>query len=327
MNDDQLITLLRDTPLPADAPDRYDAVIARRTRGDKRRTTVAAASLAVVALAGTVTAATWQGSPKAGPQSFLTSTTDAGTAKITFHVKDTTEFDGATGSIDFRHNALELTFRQGGKTAVMRTIGGDSWVSGPLAAQAKAPGKHWVHLPRNAAGAPDGFSQFNPSTAFARLEKQHATFTPLGTTTIDGVAVKHYRVTVPPDSNKHDVNAVEIGSSDDTGEVFVDDDGLVRRLAAADGSFVVDFTDFGAPVDIRPPAKSDTSELDTGVFTGSGSGSSTGLTQTFTTGTGSGSLSPAQKRAACAQLRPGVEADTHLTSAQKARLLEAVCGK
>ena len=45
--------------------------------------------------------------------------------------------------------------------------------------------------------------------------------------------------------------------------VFVDDDGLVRRLTLrdADGSVSVDFWDFGADVDVQAPPARDVSEL------------------------------------------------------------------
>ena len=312
MNDDQIVTLLRDTPLPADPPDRYTAVTSRGRRADKRRTTVLAAVVTVVAVTGTASALTWRGRAKAGPESFLTTTTEARTARITMDMPGA-EHGSARGVIDFRSNAFELEFAQGSQRATMRGIGKDVWVAGPLATGAT----HWVHFPSSNAMRP-GIAIFNPGDALEELRKEHAQVAKVGSARVNGVDVTDYRVIVPADHKGTDVNAVAV--SNDQGHLFVDRDGLVRRISSDDGTFRIDFTDFGIPVDIRPPAKNDVTEFDSTAFS---AGSSTGDSGTLT---GPSGMTPEQKRQACAVVRSSASTDTQLTEAQKEQILKVVCG-
>ena len=338
MNDDQMITLLREAPIPADDPARYEAVVARGRKQDRRRTTIAAASLAVVALAGTVTAVTWHGTAKAGPQSFLVSTTNAGTARMTMHLTAGEFTQVVTGVVDFRHHAYDLRYVGGSPTSgrpseasasgEMRAIGKDVWVAQP-GTPGLEPGKHWVHLTADAS-KDSGFASLDPTRALDQLRADHARITKVGDASIDGRHVTEYRVVGTAHHGK-DVHAVDLASS--SGHVYVDDDGLLRRVTTDSGVLEIDFTDFGIAVKITPPAKDDTSEFDAGAFSGSGSssgsggGSTTGFSQTLTTGSGSASLTPAQKIAACARFRPLIEKSTQLTAAQKRQFLEPLCGR
>ena len=319
MTDDQLITLLRETPLPADPPDRYAAVAAQARTADRRRTTMLAAALAVVAVTAAATALTWTTTPTASPESFLTSTTEAGTARITLHTGTAADsgFDGATGLVDFRHSAMELQLGTGTNRTTMRSIGNDVWINGSMAMLAGSPGKRWVHLPR-AGTVGRSFGLLDPSKALSELEKQHATFTRIGTATVNGVQVTDYEVVVPPDSTTVDVNAVDMT---DSGHVFVDDGGLVRRFATDDGGLAMDFTDFGVAVDIQPPATAEVIEM---------SALSGGVASILTPPSGtasSPSLSAEQKARLCTVMTQQLERDNRLTDEQENQLLSTVCPK
>lgn len=316
MNDDTVIDLLRTTPLPDDPADRYAAVASRRRRSDHRRTTVLAAALAVVTVAATTSALTWRGSATPSADTFLSATTGARTARVTMTVHLGGQSGRTTGVVDFARHRLRLDSTENGQTSTMLVIGQDTYVSGAVVTFFGAPpGKPWLHLTSGSSVA--STSLFDPTEILTALRKQHASVERAGTAVVDGVRTTDYRVTGDVTRGK-DTNAVQVGG-DGTAHVFVDADGLVRRLALGPDALTLDFTDFGLPVSLEAPPPSQVFEPRPGQSGGITSGVTSGVT-------GGGGLSTTQRQAVCDAATKALRADTRVPQAQKERLLKTVCG-
>ena len=101
------------------------------------------------------------------------------------------------------------------------------------------------------------FDFTDPSQVLARLRRASAV-TEVGEETIFGVATKGYRATVEP-RDKGDQHIVATA--------WIDGSGLIRRLelvskkGATPFTMTMELTEFGKPVDARPPAPEDVHEL------------------------------------------------------------------
>lgn len=321
-HDDQLLTLLKDLPLPSDPADRYTSVVARRRRSDRTRTVVVAAALSVVTVTGAVAALTRDTSTTSLPGDVLSST-EVRTAHVRFTNTAGSDHElagTASGVVDFQHDAFEITMDQLGQRIVLRKIGKDLWVSGTAVTLGGADlrGKHWLHLTEAAFGGGSSLSAFDPTTLLAGLRAGGVRLDKRGTATVGGVQTTVYDVTGVDDSK-------EGPFADGDGQVYVDGDGLVRRTVSTgsnDATTTSDFSDFGAPVRIVPPDPADVAEQDdvssSLSSTFGGSGSSDG-----TTSFGQ-KLTPEQQARLCDQTR-AMLAKEHVPADRQAELLKVVC--
>jgi hypothetical protein len=98
----------------------------------------------------------------------------------------------------------------------------------------------------------------DPSQVLAQLRRASAV-EELGEETIFGVATTRYRATIEP--REQDEQRLTVTA-------WIDGSSLIRRLelAAGDGpapfTMTMEFTEFGKPVDVRPPAPENVRELD-----------------------------------------------------------------
>ena len=247
------VELLREVPLPEDPFDRYSGVVARRRKGDRRRYTVLSASLATVLVAAGISALALR-SPETKDLSSVLSSTPS-----TAHVVGTGKFDaGETGSkngefqisgdIDFARHATDFTIslKVGGSptSAGQRIvqIGRDRWTFEPGVLGQPA---QWLH---DASGSSGDFEQLDPETLFRTLQEDRASVRELGTEDIDGVRTTHYEVA-------QQKGVAGSPFAEGAGQVFVDEQGRVRRLSLiqSDGTFTFTFSRFGEALDIAPP--------------------------------------------------------------------------
>lgn len=260
MNDDQMVQLLRDVPLPAEPMDRYADVAGRRRRADGRRLTVVGASLAVVALVATVSVVTLRDPSTQQDIATVLSAAQTGTAHVEGSVTTT---DGKTvqtyvGDIDFARDRFSIRPTGPGQDVEFRKIDDDVWVKGDAFSNGLLPkGKVWLH----SEGATDGeeVSGMDPSRLLASLRASRATVTAHDEVVIDGVTTTRYDVALPTGSD-------QLVFPDGSGEVFVDGSGLVRRLRYTDTDSdpatinELTFSDFGKQLDIQPPPASEVAE-------------------------------------------------------------------
>ncbi len=261
MNDDQMVQLLRDVPLPAEPMDRYAAVAGRRRRADGRRLTVVGASLAVVALVASVFVLTVDNQP---PRRDIASVLSASGGVNTAHVEGTVRSDDGTvaiyytGDIDFSRDRFSITSRDSrGQTTEFRRIGDDIWLTD--SANSPQAGRRWLHSPSDSAG--QEVDALNPEKLLASLQTSKASVVATGTEQIGGQTTTRYDVTLP----RGERTVPESVFPEGTGQVYVDDDGRVRRLRYSEGddprtTNEVTFSDFGLPVSIEAPPASEVTE-------------------------------------------------------------------
>ena len=219
-----------------------------------------------------------------------TKTTAARTARIHATVTisagpDRASFEG-DGVVDLRHNASDLVFEVDGRRVTERRIGtvmyvkppkanrarflhGKSWRRIDLAAVAEsATGMSMSELGGSEAIGADGRDVLASMEASGHVEK-------VGTESIDGATVTHYRASLDP--SKRDISPqaraalekvlTKLGTRTLPVNVWLDDSGLIRRLrtrelidlpasAPADrvmATMTIDYRDYGTKVDIKPP--------------------------------------------------------------------------
>jgi len=247
-----------------------------------------------------------------------------------------------TGLFDFARSRGTITM-QGPVSMTELFVPPTTYMKIPAAAGSAAPkGKTWVALPTAASGsAPTAASALfgssfgadpaDPADLLASLTAASSSVTKLGASTIRGVPVTGFALTINPAKATAKVSAADkagimaflksLGSAAIPVDVWVDSRNLVRRerlsLTPAGGSgapagtsvvLTTDFYDFGVPVHVSaPPAAevADLSQLTKGVAVGSGgiySGSASGSNSSASVSVGpppaSGTLSAAQATAA-----------------------------
>jgi hypothetical protein len=189
-----------------------------------------------------------------------------------------------TGTIDFNQNALDL--QASGNVAGQQLnlelmyVGGTMYLQIPGISQVE-PGRSWVSLDLSSIANQSGGggagalgSGGNPTATLQLLAQQGNTVTPIGSSTVDGVDVQGYQVTLSraaieaelakanlPSWMRQAASNVNIG--DTSYKVYVDGHGLLRREAIsmqigvssqqAAVSVQMDFTDYGAPVNVQAP--------------------------------------------------------------------------
>ena len=210
------------------------------------------------------------------------------TAQATF--TGTVESDGqtvtvnGTGDFDFTRSAVGLDVSANAEGQQVKTeelfIGGTLYVQTPGLAQAE-PGKTWISVDLSAltnstaAGSTGAIgSGGNPAANLQLLSQEGNTVTPLGSSTVDGVTVQGYAVTVNPavinsqlaQDNlpswmRQTLSNVNFGTT--SFKVFIDSHGLLRRESitmqessnaqSVSVGETIDLSDYGAPVNIQAP--------------------------------------------------------------------------
>jgi hypothetical protein len=192
-----------------------------------------------------------------------------------------------TGQIDFITNDMALDMSIASSTVTLTEkavlVNGNQYValgmSGPLSQLFN--GNEWFQMPASQSGSAN-LAGSDPRSSLAALEQSGNSVRTLGTETIDGVSCNGYLVTV---NKQAEVDAIRAQSakmdyspamtqqeltlaqdmSPPTITVWLDGQGLVRQMSVnlgvqAGGSsssvaanLVMDYTNFGTPVDITAP--------------------------------------------------------------------------
>jgi hypothetical protein len=265
-DDDRVVTLLREVDLPLSPPDRLGQVT-RRARGlESRRATALAGVMAVVLVAGVVSAINLG---HRGSTEVLTvaDAADATTAARTARVTMVISLSGAaaaavpggnytlSGPVDFAHQRYSLKGRLAGTDFELRAIGKDRWTT-----QLGIPGKKWLHMTdeTQAAGSLD---QLDPSQLLHVLKRRGRE---LSRKVVDGRTV--FVLKVPAEVLNPTANP---GTPDDVLTVAVDSEDRVRTLTTARDasggdssvSVKISYDDFGIDADVRPPPRVQVAEL------------------------------------------------------------------
>jgi hypothetical protein len=209
-------------------------------------------------------------------------TTEAATAAINIRYATTPEsgppvrFDAA-GAFDYRAGRGELRYdfsdtaggdalrdvevRFAGRQVYLKLTEGGDWIHADLDTAREEVAEYAQVAGRDAA--PPGLASIqeleinDPSQVLAELRSASAV-EELGEETIFGVHTTHYRATIEPR---------EEGDQRLVANAFIDGSGLIRRLdlEGRDGPapfrMTMEFTEFGKPVDVRPPAAENVREL------------------------------------------------------------------
>jgi hypothetical protein len=189
-----------------------------------------------------------------------------------------------SGAVNFSQNALELhmTVSAAGHEVPMDAsyLGGVAYLNIPGLDQL-VPGKSWISIDfsalQQASSQNPGTmgATNNPSAMLRVLAQQGNTVVPLGSSTVDGVAVQGYSVTFNAASIRSHLNQGHLPSwmqqalsnvnfEGMGAKVFVDDPGLLRRMtvhmtmtAGSSGPVTMDesldFSDYGTPVSVSAP--------------------------------------------------------------------------
>jgi hypothetical protein len=175
---------------------------------------------------------------------------------------------GMPSSVELRLLYPAMYARLEGFPAGRQLPNGKSWVKVDLERALKKLGMDFANL---------GIGQ-SPTGALAQL-RGSANTQKVGTETIDGVRTTHYRGTVDVQEALGQATAKErralqrlldeaeahgVDATSRTFDVWVGDDGLVRRLTEQVGSLghvTMTFSDYGEPVHIEAPAAASTVDL------------------------------------------------------------------
>ena len=194
-------------------------------------------------------------------------------------------FDGArqAAQITLDLSSLPLPGVVPDKTATIVYADRAMYMKFPFATGKLPGGKQWVKVDLGKAAAAAGvdlgsFDNFDPKQGLQQLLASGKT-TKVGTETIDGVETTQYHATIDL------ANAAKLSGADRKKlqkllkgmngqlpvDVWIDNDGRVRResmtfdfgggLLNAHASMVMNFTDFGAPVEVTVPPAGQVSDL------------------------------------------------------------------
>jgi hypothetical protein len=213
------------------------------------------------------------------------------TAHVTLNVSGATSGTGVTGTgsgaIDFANDdmTLQMTVAADGQQLPISAVyrGGVIYETVP-GLTTIVPGRTWLSIDLSALqkaqqnGAGDGTIGNNPSVMLQMLAQQGNTVVALGPSTIDGVAVNGYSVTVNPAAAAEQLKKTALPAwmqqavaglsvHDITLKVYIDNAGLLRSFqealtesTTASGPVTVDetltFSDYGTPVVVSAPPAS-----------------------------------------------------------------------
>ena len=264
---------------PTDAP----------RRRPRRRVFTVVALLVLAAAGGALVPEVGGGrSAEAAVIDSVDTTMAAQTAHVTMNLAvnapSVTVTGSGTGGIDFGQNAMQLQMTVGvsGQEVQMQAV----YLAGSIYEQIPGigqliPGKSWISLDLSSLGASSGQSSSalgsgdNPTAMLRLLTQQGNTVVPLGPSTIGGTSVQGYSVTLDAAAIKAQLAHANLPSwmatalsqlnvQNTTLMAYIDSSGLLRRFSldltetvATSGKVTVDesldFTDYGAPVNITAP--------------------------------------------------------------------------
>lgn len=195
-----------------------------------------------------------------------------------------------SGQLDMASNAMEMNFSASaaGQSLEVREIlvDGNLYMGMTIAGQDlyQLTGRHWVQMPVSPSSLASGTNGDNPLDQLRLLAAKGARVTALGRSTIDGVSVQGYSVVPTEQAMLAGVDKMAANSGltpaqlariratvaktpPPTIKVWIGNDQLLRRMSidmqlglpqgSDGGQLTIDFSNFGAPVHITPPASSD----------------------------------------------------------------------
>jgi len=168
------------------------------------------------------------------------------------------------GVADYATRRMQLSCGDAGEIVV---IGDDYYVNGWPGLVGAPPGKAWTRIPV-AAGASSPHD-LAPTTVLSTLRAASVDTERVGDDTVRGTETVRYRMTVRCDEADLDCP----GETADA-DVWLDDDGRVRRVLLEDAGVEVtaEFFDFGVDVDVQGPPAEDTGDLTAPSFEGCAGG-------------------------------------------------------
>jgi hypothetical protein len=194
------------------------------------------------------------------------------------------QVDGPNGALDMQMdfgNLLPASVTQGAPaTAEVRLVDKVAYVNLPFLASKLPSGKSWLKLDLTTLAGNAGLgsvSQSDPQQYLQQLLASKNT-QKVGTDTIAGEQMTHYRTTIDPASRLGDVPAnvraqvrkalKQLGTKGIPADVWVDSQGLLRRetvsvsfgqaLQGATMSMTMNLHDFGTAVDVTAPPADET---------------------------------------------------------------------
>jgi hypothetical protein len=253
---------------------------------------VLAALIVVLLIVGAVGAVVVSRHSKPNPVALITAAPNTTANKGTAHFNATVSLTGPaditfslSGETNFSAKTTQLQVSAAGITETVRVVGGIEYLNLPLLSLPH--GTHWVKiLPQDlgVTAGPSTTASWNPTDGLQFLGGNVGNPVDVGKQDIDGVSTTHYRVTLNLKALFDRVGSAERNLSpaiarglealqglDLThipGDVWLDSAGRVRRFSYTlnfqiDGVAVaevetINFSDFGAPVQITAPAAGDT---------------------------------------------------------------------
>lgn len=165
-----------------------------------------------------------------------------------------TESDGnekaeveCAGEADYEAKRVGLSCDYGSESVELVVIGATAYIRGSLFGLAGS-GDKWLKFTDDENLG----TELSPQALLATLRSASQSTERVGEEQVRGVDTVRYRLVV--DCAKTEVTDCE--GATETVDVWIGDDGLVRRIAVDDGSspFTFEFYDFGAQVEIDAPA-------------------------------------------------------------------------
>jgi hypothetical protein len=157
------------------------------------------------------------------------------------------------GIADYAAKRMRLECGDDGEFVAIENV---YYVSGWSAGFGVPPGKPWIRIPIEEDDSPHDFA---PATLLAKVRAANVETKRLGEEEVRGERTIHYRMTVTCTAADLDCP----GETTDV-EVWIDGDGLVRRVTMQDGTADVtaEFFDFGRSIDIASPPDSQVADID-----------------------------------------------------------------
>ena len=178
---------------------------------------------------------------------------------LRFSVEGSAEGDrfAGEGAVDNRARRSQLSLRGGGRATELVLDGSVLYARLPMLGWVSADLERVGKLLGDGLGELTGLVEDGPTGVLEQL-RAVGDVEELGREQVRGVETTRYRALLrPPGGTEEDALPVE---------VWIDDDGLVRRLRVTYGqraaSVTVELFDFGADVDVEPPPADQVTDLD-----------------------------------------------------------------
>jgi hypothetical protein len=185
-----------------------------------------------------------------------------------------------TGEGDFRNDPnlgrMTMSVQSAGKTFTMREVlsGLTVYIASDLFKGQLPSGKSWMAIDLTKTGKAlgldvGGISSQSPVSTLDQL-KANGDVTKVGTETIDGVETTHYTATIDPAKTAKLAKALHITVSYKPADVWIDANGLVRRMhlaysqtagtstPASTNDTTISFSNYGTEVQVDLPSPADT---------------------------------------------------------------------